>query len=127
MTNQTVTVKDIYSTHTYEIIDSVPDGFRIWSIPLNGLDGYAPLCESFHPEDKKCCSINPHTLKAIKCDNAQALVKAAGIGASTLKKCRQMIARLERKQQRGKGTQWDEIRLQRLYTALPVFESLKWS
>lgn len=82
---KTITTKGL-NPHTFEIVDHVPSGFMIWNIPVDDMNGYLPLCEMMDPTNKKDFSINPDTLKAIKVDDNEALVKASFYGACTLKK-----------------------------------------
>lgn len=61
--------------HSYEIVDSIPYGYEIWNIGNNAPEGYVPLCRPIHPGSYH---IDPDTLKAIKCDNAQIIMDAVG-------------------------------------------------
>ena len=61
--------------HTYEIVDSIPAGYEIWNIGRHAPEGYVPLCKPIRPDSYH---IDPDTLKAIKCDNAQIIMDAVG-------------------------------------------------
>ena len=79
--------------HMFELVESVPKKYFIWNIGQNMEDGYLPLCEWLHPEDPEDYSINPNTLKAIRCSKAQTILQAIGGGQNTIKKMESYIRR----------------------------------
>ena len=84
----TITSKDIWNTHKFQIVDKIPAGFFVWSIGENmGSDEWIPLAEDLKPEDKEDYHVNTETLKAIRLnpEEVQILRKAAGIGVNNLK------------------------------------------
>lgn len=86
--SKTITMKTIWNEHTFEVTDKIPVNFFVWNI--GGIDGheeYIPICESLHPENKKCYDINTSTLKAIKLTKEEAgkLAEAAHYGINSLK------------------------------------------
>lgn len=71
-------------THTYEIVDYIPCGYKIWNIGKNAPEGYLPLCCLGRQEFESGRKIDPDTLKAIKVDGAEAILAAVGFGPATL-------------------------------------------
>ena len=81
-------MKTIWNEHSFEVTEKIPANFFVCNI--GGIDGheeYVPVCESLHPENKKCYDINPSTLKAIKLTKEEAgkLAEAASYGINSLK------------------------------------------
>ena len=100
-------------TDHYEIVDAVPAGFFVWPIGKHAPEGYVPLCESL-PDDE--WSVNLDTLKAIKNDHAETILKAAICGGKTLKQCEKIAA--------GGG---DSYGSQRCIAALPYMRGMTWN
>ena len=69
----------------FELVGFVPRGYQIWNIGENMLDGYLPLCrlKARQPFDG-AREIETDTLKAIKIDGAQTILKAVGGGQNTI-------------------------------------------
>lgn len=63
----------------FDVVDSIPEGYSLWSIGTM-VEGYLPLAQI---SDYK---VNPDTLKAIKVDNAEKVMKALGGGQKTIKR-----------------------------------------
>lgn len=108
-------------SHTFELVDRVPLGYKIWNIGANMADGYLPLC--------RLCAIQPFpggrsievdTLKAIKCDGAQVILEAAGLGADTPEEMEQYIKKNENNKKKQYG-------VKRMKAALPYMRKIKWS
>ena len=84
----TITSKSIWNEHTFEIVDRIPENFTVWNIGvINGYEEYLPLCESLHPEDKKCYDVNTATLKAVRLskEEVKILLDAAHYSVNNLK------------------------------------------
>lgn len=69
----TIISKNIWNTHTFEVVDKIPAGFFVWNIDnIMGHDDYIPLCENLYhglkKDDSEYYTINQNTLKAIKLD-----------------------------------------------------------
>lgn len=109
--------------HNFQIVDSIPYGFGVWNIPMDDMPGYLPLCEEIPGTSHK---VNPDTLKAIRCDNPEPVLKAAGLGARTKKGCIQQIERLRKKAAKGVFTSWDRLKLQAFEEAYPILANLRW-
>lgn len=55
-------------SRTFEVVDKIPNGYIVWNIGDNMVDGYIPLARPFAEYQ-----IDPWTLKAIRIDNASDL------------------------------------------------------
>ena len=65
--------------HTFELVDHIPQGYTIWNIGKNMIDGYLPLCRlAYFQPFPGARNIEVDTLKAIKCDGAQVILAAIG-------------------------------------------------
>lgn len=107
-------------SHTFELVESVPRGYLIWNIGKNMADGYLPLC--------RLCAVQPFrggrniegdTLKAIKCEGAQVILKAAGYGPGTLDG-------MERYIERNKNNPRRQYEVKKMKAALPHMRQIKW-
>ena len=113
----------IYSgRHVFEIVDSIPKGYEVWSIGKNMVDGYLPLCRLKKDQPYEgACSIEENTLKAIKCEEAQIVLAAFGYGPNSIKTMEQYVKRY------GKSkTPYVMRRVQRMKAALEIMYTLKW-
>ena len=101
--------------HEFELVDSVPYGYIVWSIGKNMIDGYLPLCRLAtvqpFPGGR---SIETDTLKAIKTDAAQIILAAMGIGPKTIKEMERYIEKHPNK--------WG---IDRMKAALPHMREIK--
>lgn len=122
---KTITTKGL-NPHTFEIVDHVPSGFMIWNIHVDDMNGYLPLCEMMDPTNKKDFSINLDTLKAIKVDDNEALVKASMYGACTLKKAKREMARIEKRIVNGKANKRNLYAYELIKKAMPQLEKIEW-
>ena len=113
-------IHDKDGQHTFEIVKSVPKNYFIWNIGTNMTDNYLPLCEWLHPEDPNNYSINPNTLKAIKCDGAQTILKAIGGGQDTIEKMERYIKRYSNSKR-----ELTRIRVKRMRKALEVLQTIQ--
>lgn len=74
--------------HTFEVVESVPEGFAVWNIgPIDDAGEYLPLFEPLHPGDPDDRAVNTETLKAVKVapDAASRMLGAASWDVRTLK------------------------------------------
>ncbi len=115
---ETVTNTACGTTHTFEIVDTVPKGYRIWNIGKNMTDGYLPLCEILPGTNS---SINIDTLKAIKIEGAQIVLAAIGGGQNTPQKMERYIKRYRN----AKPGTWSYVQVKRMQAALPIIAALK--
>lgn len=106
-------------SHTFELVDRVPLGYKIWNIGANMADGYLPLC--------RLCAIQPFpggrsieadTLKAIKCEGAQEILKAAGWGPETVEEMEKYI-------EKNKDNPHRRYEVQLMKNALPYMRKIK--
>lgn len=74
--------------YTFEVVESIPEGYFIWNIPPMG--EYIPLAEAREDNQKY---IKPETLKAIKVTEAEAeaMRNASTYDVSTLKDCQKAL------------------------------------
>lgn len=74
-----------YPRYQFEVVDTIPLGYVIWNIGELMVPGYLPLCRlSWHQPFPGGRNIETDTLKAIRCNNAQVVMKAVGHGHDTL-------------------------------------------
>ncbi len=97
-------------------------GYLIWSIGTNMVKGYLPLCRLAPRQPYEVGrSIEPHTLKAIKCEGAEYILDVAAYGQYT-------VAEVERYLKRYKnakpGTR-SYIKVQKMKKALPYMKKIK--
>lgn len=102
--------------YTFEVVEAVPSGFKVWNIPEDTIPGYLPLCENL-PGSKY--DVNPETLKAVKVDGIREIKRAAMLGYSTKDKVLKGITKLENKKNKPKT-------LAILKAARPYFEGINW-
>ena len=108
---------------TFELGDFVPHGYLIWNIGENMPDGYLPLCRlAARQPFPGGRSIEPDTLKAIKCEGAQTILSAIGYGPDTKDAIVQYI---DKHSSAEPGSRY-YIPVQRMKAALPYLEKIKW-
>ena len=81
-----------YPDHEFEVVDAIPMGYLIWHIGEHAPKGYLPLCrlKAIQPfPDGR--SIEPDTLKAVRTDGEQEILRASACGYDTAKKMRKCI------------------------------------
>lgn len=112
-----------HNGHTFELVDHVPDGYLVWNIGKNMIDGYLPLCilasDQPFPGGR---AINVNALKAIKCDGAQTILAAIGYGPETPD---QMERYIEKYSREGPGG-LHALEVERMKKALPLMREIKW-
>lgn len=119
VTDSTITVENIWSKDTFELVDKVPLGYSVWPIGKNMAPGYLPLCrvDPFRQPFDGARQIDPTTLKAIRVDGAEHVLAAAIRGHGTLKKVQRYI-------KRHKNSTTDHVRrrVEVYQKAIPVME-----
>lgn len=107
-----------YGGDTFELVDHIPQGYIIWNIGKNMLDGYLPLCRlaSYQPFPG-ARNIEVDTLKAIKCDGAQVILAAIGWGPQTEEE-------MERYIKKYSGTGKHTMAVERMKKALPFIRKI---
>lgn len=109
--------------HTFEIVESVPLGYEIWNIGKNMLDGYLPLCRLKAVQAiEGGQAIETDTLKAIKVEDAQIILRAIGGGQNTIKS---MEIYIKRYKNAKPGTR-SYMQVKRIEKALPIMRTIKW-
>lgn len=105
--------------HTFEIVESVPEGFSIWNIGENMVEGYLPLCE---PVEEGSFKVNVDTLKAIKLEGAQTVLKAIGYSDAT-----DTVEGMERyiKRYRNANGGFAQHKRDKMIAALPILKTVK--
>lgn len=106
-------------TYHFELVDRVPLGYSIWNI--SGMpNGYLPLCRLsvLQPFDG-ANRVETETLKAIKCDGASEMLRAAGCGFGTLAKAEEFLSKYD-------GSKGKEYELNRINAAIPFMRKLNW-
>lgn len=103
--------------HTFEVVDFVPSGYRIWNIGKHMIDGYLPLAQTLGNSYR----VNTETLKAIKIDGAQTILAAVGRGQDTIEKMETYIKRY-----RNSKRQVTLDHVKKLEDALEVMYRIKW-
>ena len=65
-----ITMKSLCNegSRTFEVVDKIPNGYIIWNIGDNMIDGYIPLAKPAGPYE-----IDPWSLRAIKIEDASDL------------------------------------------------------
>lgn len=107
---------------TFEVVDFVPLGYRIWNIGKCMMDGYLPFCRLKAQQPfPGAREIEPDTLKAIKTKGAQIILAAAESGHDTIEK---MESYIQEHQNASPGT-WEYTMVQRMQEALPYMRQLK--
>lgn len=111
-----------HNGNTYEEVKAIPRGYIIWKIGKHAPHGYIPLCKlkAIQPF-KHCREIDPDTLKALKCEGAEIIMKIAGqLTKDTPKKWREYI-----KQNANSRNAYAREQVKRMRRALPYLEKIK--
>jgi len=104
--------------HTFELVDHIPQGYTIWNIGKNMIDGYLPLCRlAYFQPFPAARNIEVDTLKAIKCDGAQVILAAIGWGPKTAEE-------MERYIEKHSGTGKRAVAVKRMKKALPLMRKI---
>lgn len=98
-------------TYEFEIVNSIPKGYKIWNIGKNMVDGYLPICQVY----PGTYSVVVETLKAIKFSEAQTILEAVGYGTDTVRKMEKYLEKHK-----------NDNQSKRIKKALPLMKKLKW-
>lgn len=104
--------------HTFEIVDFVPYGYKIWGIGKNMIDGYLPLVQTGGYDGCQVIGIK----KAIKIEGAQTILAAIGYGEYTIKGMEEYIEKYKNSKEEIKIMQIEKYK-----KALPIMRQIKWS
>ena len=105
----------------YELVDEVPLGYEIWNIGANMAPGYLPFCRLCATQPfEGARNIEADTLKAIKIDGAEKVLKAAHYGKT--------VAEMEKYVMRFAGVDDEDVQYKvRIFAAaIPVMKRIKW-
>ena len=107
---------------TFEIVNKVPYGYEVWNIG-SMTEGYLPLCKlsAFQPFDGGR-NVEIETLKAIRCEGADVIMKAASYGATTPEKAERLIHRYSKNEGKSRSRT-----LERCKEALPYLKKIPWN
>jgi hypothetical protein len=108
-----ITFKSYENTHEFELVDSVPIGYRIWNIGKNMIDGYLPLVQVGGYDG---CQVNTRTMKAVKIDGAQTILSAVGYGPETVGEMEKHIEKYEKSR---------PMEVELMKKALPIMRKIK--
>lgn len=118
----THTDKYTHTTHTYEVVDEIPNGYLIWNIGHCAPEGYLPLCRpAAHQPFPGGRHIDADSLKAIKIDGAEDILAAVGYAEQNT------LSEMERyvKRYRNSKTKWVQHRVALCRKAIPVMRKIK--
>ena len=109
-----ITHTSLFATHTFEIVEKIPNNFFVWNIGKNMAEGYIPICESAGGYN-----VNVTTLKAIALEENEILIlrKAAAYGVNDLKSAKR-ATKLNPK------TNMTATKKELAIEALPIFERI---
>lgn len=110
--------------HTFEIVDRVPNGYMVWNIGKNMIDGYLPLCRLKRASEQPFeggCAIETDTLKAIKLDGAQIVLAAFGFGPYDIPSMEKYVKRYS-----NSKTLYVKRRVERMKAALEIMYTIVW-
>lgn len=117
----TITHTALGVTNTYEIVDYIPCGYKIWNIGRNAPEGYLPLCRMAQyqpfPGGRQ---IDIETLKAIKIEGAEAILDAVGFGPATLSEMVRYV-----KRHRNSTDSWKHYCVELYRKAIPIMRKIK--
>ena len=120
-----ITSEDRFNpTYKFEIVDHVPLGFEIWNVHV--IPGeYLPLCRlSKYQRFEGGRQVEVETLKAIKCDGVEVMLRAASLGIRTLEQAEKIVNRYAKYERKPK---YKAEELKRAKAALPYMQKLKWN
>lgn len=104
--------------HTFEIVDFVPTGYKIWNIGKNMIDGYLPLIQTGGEDG---FTVNTETMKAIKIEGAQTILAGFGWGPETIQEMETYI-----KKYRNSKREVTQYKVKRIQEALKIMYLIKW-
>lgn len=113
----------IAGEHVFQITDFVPYGYIIWNIGSHNMpDGYLPLCRlSAYQPFPGGRNIEVDTLKAIRTDGAEEILKAASVGSHPKE-----LKAFAKKHKNAKRGTWNYQMVQTIKRAMPFLDALDW-
>lgn len=116
--------KLIFDELVIDVVDKAPSGaYEIWSIGANAPAGYVLFCLLARQPFEGARNIDIHSLKAVRVDGAEAIMKAAACGCTTMAKMRKY---LQRHSKARKGT-YEYRQCSRIQRALPHLAGIGWA
>jgi len=101
--------------NTFELVDFIPYGYKIWNIGKNMIEGYLPLVITGGYDG---CQV-VGTMKAVKCKDAQVILSAIGAGQGNIKEMEIYI-----KENEKSIDKWAVMHVARLKKALEVMYTI---
>lgn len=123
LTDTTITVKDRFSENTFQLVDEVPLGYMVWNIGKHMAPGYPPLCRMKYLQPfYGAQQIETDTLKAIKVDGAEYVMKAVSWAGPL------PVEQMERyiEEYRDSKDECDQYQIELFQKAIPVMKKIKW-
>ena len=93
----------IVGKNRFELVDELPLGYQFWNIGRNMPDGYLPLCRMAAVQPfEGARNIEVDTLKAVRLEGAQTVLRASIRGFGTVEEMKQFVADCQDAVERGK-------------------------
>lgn len=114
-------VENQHSLHRFELVEELPLGYEVWNIGANMAPGYLPFCRlcAVQPfEGGRCIEVD--TLKAIKIEGAEKVLKATHYGLS--------VSEMERyvKKHADSKKEIVQYKVDIFRDAIPIMKQIKW-
>ena len=124
VTDKTLVVQENGSELIFELVDEVPPGHMVWNIGRHMAPGYLPLCRLlFLQPFEGARRIDPDSLKAIRIDGAEHILKATGwAGDCTVSQMEQYV-----KDHRDDEDECARYQAELFEKAIPVMKRIKWN
>lgn len=124
VTNTAITVKDQISEITFALVEEVPPGHMVWNIGKHMAPGYLPLCRPLLPQPfDGARRIDPDSLKAIRIDGAEHIMKAVGwAGNCTIDQMEWYV-----EQHCDSKDECESYQVELFRKAIPVMKQIKWN
>ncbi len=105
--------------YVFEVVDEIPEGYRIWGVGKNMVDGWLPLCQLSKIQSfEGGRNIDVDTLKAVATPQAQTILK----GASVLSSCNvEVLERFILKNNDNPMKQWE---IGRISPIIPLIKQI---
>ena len=109
---------------TFEVLNTVPLGYKIWNIGRNMPDGYLPFCrlKAVQPFEGAQC-VETDSLKAVRTEGAQVILAAVGRGAGD--DLKGMENYLQKHPHPAPGSR-AEANVERIKKAIPYLRALRY-
>lgn len=108
----------------FEVLNTVPLGYKIWNIGRNMPDGYLPFCrlKAVQPFEGAQC-VETDSLKAVRNEGAQVILAAVGRGAGD--DLKGMENYLQKHPHPAPGSR-AEANVERIKKAIPYLRALRY-